>query len=92
MLCQVSQNAVKYSISKGVNAWWHIDYFNLVDTTLAMYWAIKLSTDFNMKNELLVKRSQDLAHLLQSIQLDSGTIPPFAIFNNKNEPEIVHVN
>jgi hypothetical protein len=84
-----SENAVNYSVSKGVKAWWHIDYYNIVDTSLAMYWAIKLSLDFKINQTSIIKKSQELVELLKSIQLENGAIPTFINFSSENEPEII---
>jgi hypothetical protein len=84
-----SENAIEFSTSKGVKAWWHIDYYNLVDTVLAMYWTIKLSRDFNTRLDIVEKKSKELADLLEEIQLSNGSIPNFINFNEKKQPVIL---
>ncbi len=84
-----SENTSEFSVSKGVKAWWHINYFNLVDTSLAMYWAIKLVRDFNIKLQPLEKKSRELAELLIKTQLANGSMPIFINFNEDGQPEIL---
>ena len=83
-----SPNTSEFSTSKGVKAWWHINYYNLVDTSLALYWAIKISRDFNIKLDLVKEKSKELVDLFEEIQLENGSIPIFIDFNKINQPEI----
>jgi len=83
-----SPNTSEFSTAKGVKAWWHINYYNLVDTSLALYWALKFSRDFSIKLDLVEEKSKEFVDLLEEIQLDNGSIPIFIDFNKDDQLEI----
>ena len=73
----------------GVKALFYIDDFNIVDASLTMYWAIKISNDFGLRKDLVQSKSKELVELIKSIQLKKGSIPHFVNFDKNNNPIIV---
>ncbi len=73
----------------GTKAWWPIDYYHVVDTSLAMYWGLRISRDFNLPIEEIKQKSIELADFLISCQLDNGAIPTFIDFDEDDNP-IIH--
>jgi hypothetical protein len=88
LILPTSPNTSEFSTSKGVKAWWHIDYYNLVDTSLALYWVIRLSKDFDLKLNIVKEKSREFVDLLLEIQLNNGSIPVFIDFNKDRQPVI----
>jgi len=84
-----SNNSSEYLTINGTKAWWPIDYYHVVDASLAMYWLIKISRDFDILNEEIIKKSTELTNLITKIQLDNGAIPTFIDFDKENKPIIL---
>ncbi|MFX0009054.1 MAG: hypothetical protein ACFE9R_01960 [Candidatus Hermodarchaeota archaeon] len=84
-----SENSSDLAVSKGMKAWWHIDYYNLVDIALAMCWTIRYSQDFETNTESVTKTSKELVDLLKGIQLVNGSMPVFINFDEEGKPKII---
>ncbi len=84
-----SNDTDEFFTANGIKAWFYIDDFNVVDASLAMYWAIKISNDYSLKKDLVQSRSKELFDLIKIIQLKNGTIPHFINFDKKNNPFII---
>ncbi|MGV9142000.1 MAG: hypothetical protein ACOC1X_03590, partial [Promethearchaeota archaeon] len=79
-----SENAHKFSFINGVKAFRYTNEYHIVDSALAMYWALKFFQDFE-HNELIIKYSNDLKVLIHRIQLENGAIPTFVGFDENEE-------
>ncbi len=83
-----SRDATEYSTVNGFKAFMHTDDFNLVDVSLAMYWALKYYQDFEEREETKEKGAE-LLDLLDAIQLDNGAIPTYINFEEDNQTPII---
>jgi hypothetical protein len=84
-----SCNTNTISTINGLKAFLYTDEFHVVDSCLAMYWAIKFSASFGDFSEEVITKSLELAKLLIKIQLKNGAIPTFIAFKlNEDEPII----
>jgi hypothetical protein len=84
-----SMKTSEFITIKGTKAWWPIDYYHIVDVSLAMYWALRIVRDFKLPNEKLKQKSIELARFLADCQLDNGAIPTFIDFDKDNNPIIL---
>ena len=80
-------DSTEVSFVNGVKAFVFTDLFHVVDSCLAMYWALKYYQDYE-KNEEILKKSNELLNLLEKIQLDNGTIPTYLSFDEDKKPVI----
>ncbi|MBD3212599.1 MAG: hypothetical protein GF311_08320 [Candidatus Lokiarchaeota archaeon] len=76
IILPAKDKAHEFSYINGVKAFMFTDEYNIVDCCLAMYWALKLNRDFE-NNKLIIKKSVQLAELIEEIQLKNGAIPTF---------------
>ncbi|NVM27752.1 MAG: hypothetical protein HWN65_02830 [Candidatus Helarchaeota archaeon] len=83
-----SYDATEYSTINGLKAFTYTDDFNLVDVSLAMYWALKFYQDFEKRSETQEK-SKELLDLLKKIQLKNGAIPTYINFEEDNQTPII---
>jgi len=77
-------NAEQFSFINGVKAFQFTEEFHIVDSCLAMYWALKIYQDFE-ENELIIKRSGQLKRFIENSQLDNGAIPTYVLFKNHGD-------
>jgi hypothetical protein len=68
--------ATGYSTIKGVRGFHYVDEYNVVDNSLAMYWALKLYQD-HFQDERVLTRAKELVDLVSTIQCDNGEIPVY---------------
>ncbi|MBD3193436.1 MAG: hypothetical protein GF317_00155 [Candidatus Lokiarchaeota archaeon] len=73
----------QFSFINGVKAFRYIDGYHIVDSCLAMYWALKFYQDFQ-KDELVIKHADKLKNLIKNIQLNNGTIPTYVDINEED--------
>ena len=73
----------------GTKGWGPIDYYHVVDATLAMYWGLRITRDFNLPSSEIKQKSFELANFLAECQLDNGAIPTFINFDENNNPIII---
>lgn len=71
------------STINGVKAFSYTDDFHIVDSCLAMYWALKYYQDFEQKEEL-IENCKKLVDLIEIIQLNNGEIPSYVNFKEDN--------
>ncbi len=73
----------------GMRAFIFTDNFDMVDTSLAMFWALKYYQDFCDEKEEIEKKAEELLNLFKEIQLENGAIPVYINFkSDKNTPII----
>ncbi len=65
-----------YSTIKGVRGFLYVDEYNIVDNSLAMYWALKLHQD-HFTDDRILARARELVDSIVSIQRGSGEIPAY---------------
>ncbi|MFW9894692.1 MAG: hypothetical protein ACFFD7_02695 [Candidatus Thorarchaeota archaeon] len=86
LILPTSNESKEFTTVNGANAWWILEEeYNLVDTALTMYWAIKYSKDFNFLIESVIERSRDLGGMIKDLQLENGEIPTFITIAKENE-------
>ncbi|MFX0146612.1 MAG: hypothetical protein ACFE8E_02570 [Candidatus Hodarchaeota archaeon] len=64
------------SYIKGSKAYLYSDEYNLIDASLAMYWALKYYNDFDEKEEI-IEKSKDLYEFISEIWKKTTKIPVF---------------
>ena len=84
----LSWDATGISTINGLKAFKYTHDFCLVDTSLAMYWALKYYQEFENRPETL-ERCSDLLDLLEEIQLENGAIPVYMNFKEDNKTPII---
>ncbi|MFX0000597.1 MAG: hypothetical protein ACFE88_10790 [Candidatus Hermodarchaeota archaeon] len=67
------------SIINGLKAFSYTDDFHIVDSCLAMYWALKYYQEFE-KNEEIIEKCKQLLNLIEIIQMNNGVIPSYINF------------
>ncbi|MFX0034229.1 MAG: hypothetical protein ACFE9I_01150 [Candidatus Hermodarchaeota archaeon] len=83
-----SPNSEVISTINGLKAFGYTDDFHVVDSCLAMYWALKYYEDLE-KNEEILAKCKMLVDLLEKIQQISGEIPTFINFKENNEQVVI---
>jgi len=74
-------NSSIVSYINGSKAYLYSNEYNIVDASLAMYWALKYFQHFD-KNKEIIEKSIILIDLIKKIQIKSGTIPLFIQFKD----------
>jgi hypothetical protein len=72
------------STINGLKAFSYSDDYHVVDSCLAMYWALKYYKDFEKKEEI-IERSKELLDLIEEIQLENGAIPTYLSYEENKE-------
>jgi len=75
-------NTKEISTINGLKGFIKTHDFNMVDVSLAMYWALKFYQDFDDKNEQILIKSKALISFIEKVQLTNGSIPIFVNFDN----------
>ena len=83
-----SRDATEVSTVNGLKAFIYTDDFNMVDVSLAMYWALKYYQDFEEREETKEK-CEALLDLIEEIQLENGAIPTYINFEEDNHTPII---
>ncbi len=83
-----SSNTDVISTINGLKAFSYTDDFHIVDSCLAMYWALKFYQDFE-ETDLVVKNCEQLVDLLEEIQLTNGEIPAYINFREDKRTPII---
>ena len=84
-----SRDATEYSTVNGLKGYaFHTEDFNLVDVSLAMYWALKYYQDFEEREDTKEKGAA-LLDLIEEIQLENGAIPTYINFEEDNQTPII---
>ncbi len=76
------------STINGLKAFNYTDDFHMVDSCLAMYWALKYYQDFE-ENKQIVDKSNSLLNFIEEIQLNNGEIPTYINFNEDKTAPII---
>ena len=74
-------NSSVISYINGVKGYLYSDDYNIVDSCLAMYWALKFYQDFEKVNGIIGK-SKELLDLISKVQKSDGSIPVFLDFKD----------
>ena len=83
-----SWDATEISTINGLKAFIYTDFFNLVDISLTMYWALKFYQDFEKRDDIL-EHSATLIALFKEIQLENGAIPVYIDFEEDKKTPII---
>ena len=76
------------STINGLKAFSYTVYFHIIDSCLAIYWALKYYQEFE-KNEQIIKNSNKLLDLIEEIQMINGEIPSYINFNEDKTTPII---
>jgi len=71
------------SYINGSKAYLYSDEYNLIDTCLAMYWALKYYNDFEEKEEI-IEKSKDLFKFVSKVWKKTRKIPVFISFSEED--------
>ncbi|MHA1229068.1 MAG: hypothetical protein ACTSPQ_00335 [Candidatus Helarchaeota archaeon] len=77
-------NSSQVSTINGLKAFIPTDEFHIVDTCLAMYWALKYYQEFK-KDERVIIRAKNLLKLISELQLENGAIPTYIYFDGDTD-------
>jgi hypothetical protein len=84
-----SCNNDKISTINGLKAFLYTDEFHIVDSCLAMYWALKFTNIFVEKKEKIINKAAELKDLLIKIQLENGAIPTYIYFKSNEKHPVI---
>jgi hypothetical protein len=84
IILPAKNNADEFSFINGVKAFMFTDEYHVVDSCLAMYWALKLNHDFE-NNNLIIRKSNQLKEFIKAIQLENGAIPTYIKLTKDNK-------
>ncbi len=77
------------STINGLKGYRYSDDYHIVDSCLTMYWTLKFRKDFDEQNLNILRRSEELIELIETLQLENGAIPAYINFDfDKDEPII----
>ncbi|MFX0070208.1 MAG: hypothetical protein ACFFAO_03870 [Candidatus Hermodarchaeota archaeon] len=82
-------NTSTISTVNGLKAFLYTKEFHVVDSCLAMYWALKFYQDFGEKKDDILMKCKELVDLIESIQLDNGAIPTYILFEVEIDKPII---
>ena len=80
-----SLGKTKISTVKGMQGFFYIDKYSIVDCTLTNYWALKYTHHFRIKENELLNKQVELVKLLSDVQYESGEIPAYIDFEQDNQ-------
>jgi len=84
-----SLGKTKISTIKGMQGFFYVDKYSIVDCTLSAYWSIKFIRDFDKEDDLINNIAKELMLLLSEIQYEGGEIPAYLIFESDGKSPIV---
>ncbi len=79
----------EYSVIKGMQGFFYVDYYSIVDCCISTYWALKYSQDFKEKEREIVDISRNLANFLKGIQFENGEIPVYVNFKSSEKTPMI---
>lgn len=77
------------STIKGLQGFFYVDDYSLVDVCLTSYWALKYTTDFGTEMERVTENARQLFNLLAEIQLENGEIPAYVDFKPDEDVPLI---